>query len=891
VSQPGLFARLWTLVTRRRRLGEYDAEVSTHLDLLASDLERAGMSPADAQREARRRFGGVDRARERFRDASGFPSLDELLGDLRYSLRMIRRQAGFSLIVVLLIAIGVGANAAIFSLVHAILLQPLPYPSPERLVVVRTSIPAMAKSYPSVPVATGEFLLFQARVAAFEAMAALKPETQTLTGSGEPARVEVVRATAQLLPLLGASTVLGRSLRPDEDQDGKGNAVLLTYRCWQDRFGAARDVVGRSVTLDGKPYEIVGVLAEGVRFPRHEQLGALIGLPERLDMVRPAAFTAEERETEVGDFDWAVIGRLRQGATIAQASAQANAVTADIARQYGDKLQMNALLIPLQEQVVQQSRRGILLLGWSVAAVLLVMVVNLANLLLSRVSARTHEASIRAAIGAGRVRVARQVVLENLLLAGFGGIAGVGVAWFALRLLAVHAPEGLARLDEVRLDPTVLIFALGLSLGAGLLFSALPAWRLADAAPGGALRGTARTISTGSPALRTQGLLVTTEVALSTILLAASALLLASFSRLTGVDTGLSAARVVFANISTSLTKYPEDPARAALYDRLLSSLRQVPGISSATLVSEAPLQGEAHVRTFSTEHDTRELDRRPVVNIRFVDPGYFKAVGIVLKRGRLFDDRDRGRNVIVLNQRAAEAAWPGQDPLGRLCRQGNEHHPLLEVIGIVADTREVSLYKTPYLMAYVPYWSGETPDAVALVVKTDLPSDAIGPMVRRAVHDVDPETPVPVVRTFREAIDRAVAPDRFQLLLVGGFSFAALLLAALGIYGVPAFAVSRRTQELGIRLALGAAPGGLVRLVVRESLRPVLLGVVIGLAGAVAAGRLLQSLLFEATGIEWGPLSVVIAVVAAIALVASYIPARRVVRIDPTVAIRGIGE
>lgn len=891
MTRPGLFARLRTLVGRRRRLGEYDAEVSSHLDLLAADLERSGLSPDGARREARRQFGGVDQARERFRDASGFPSLDELSADVRYSLRMIRRQPGFALIVVLLVAIGVGANAAIFSLVNAILLRPLAYPDADRLVVVRTVIPAMARTYPSVPAAAGEVLRWQQRATAFEAIAAVKAETQTLTGAGDASRVGVVRVTAGLLPMLGAQPALGRVFRDDEDREGHEAVAMLTYQSWQQRFGGDRGILGRPITLDGKPFTVVGVLPADFHYPRNDQLGALVGLPDHLDVLRPAAFVAEERENLAGDFDWAVIGRLRPGATLAQAGAQANAVTKDIARQYGNAFAMNAEIVPLHEEIVRQSRRGILLLGWSVLAVLVVLVVNLANLLLSRVSSRVHETAVRAALGAGRVRLARQLLIENLLLAGAGGIVGLILASVALRSVAATAPESLARLDEVQLDGTVLLFGMGVSLAAGLLFSALPAWRLAGSSPQATLRGSARGMSMGVSAHRTQRLLVTAEVALSTVLLAASALLVASFARLLTVDTGLTTSRVVFANISASLTHYADDAARAALYDRLLPALRQIPGVSAATLVSEPPLQGEAHVRTFSVEHETRGLDQRPVVNIRFVDPGYFSSLGITLMKGRLFDDRDRGRHVIVVNGRTADAAWPGQNPIGRLCRQGNEHHPLLEVIGVVGDTREVSLYKSPYLMAYVPYWSEETPASVTMVLKTGMPVDAVAPLVRSAIHDVDAEIPVPLVQSFGQAIDRAVAPDRFQLMLVSGFALAAMLLAALGVYGVPAFAVARRSQELGIRLALGAAPASLVRLVLAQSLAPVAAGIMIGFVGAVGASRVLQSLLFEARGVEWGALVAVSAAVAAIALVACYIPARRVVRIDPNVAVRGIGE
>jgi putative ABC transport system permease protein len=398
-------------------------------------------------------------------------------------------------------------------------------------------------------------------------------------------------------------------------------------------------------------------------------------------------------------------------------------------------------------------------------------------------------------------------------------------------------------------------------------------------------------MSEGRPALRAQSLLVMSEVALSTTLLAASALLVASFVRLTHVDAGFSTDRIVFAGVALSPTHYPDGRARAALYDRLLTGVRRLPGITAASLASEAPLDGEAHVRTFSIEHETRRLDERPVINIRYVDPGYFKTLGITLTRGRLFEDSDRGRHVAVLNERTAATGWPELDPIGRLFREGNEHHPFCEVIGLVRDTREVSLHKAPYLMGYLPYWEDETPESAVLVLKTDLDATAATPLVVSAVHGVDREIPVPRVQTFRETVDEAVAPDRFQMMLVTGFALVAMVLAAIGVYGVPAFAVARRTREMGIRLALGAAPGALVRLVMVQSLAPVASGIALGFAGAVLASRLLEGLLFESSGIAWGALTLVSACVAAIALAACYLPARRVIGIDPTVAIRGIEE
>ena len=879
--------RFRSLLSRARRLRGFDAEIEAHLSLLEGDLERQGLSREDARREARRRFGGIDQTREAYRDASGFPALDAIAQDVRYGLRMMRRQPGFSLLIVVLVAVGVGANTAIFSLVNAILLRPLPYPHHERLVVVRSVIPAMARTYPTLPAAAGEYLLWRSRVPAFDAIAAVRPSTQTMTGRGDPARVEVCRATASLLPMLGVQPEAGRLFREDEDREGHGAVVLLGHGFWMERLGGDRSVIGQSITLDDKNYTVIGVLPRDFRFPRAGQLGSLIALPSRVDVLRPAAFTADDRDTLVGDFDWAVIGRLAPNATASQAELQLNAVQADIVRQIGEHLAFSATVIPLHEQVVGQARRGLVLLGWAVLTALLVIAVNLASLLLARVSARSQEAAIRVALGASRLRVMRQVVIENLMLAAAGGALGIAVAWIGVRMLAARAPADLPRLEDAGLDPRVLAFAVATSLLTGLLFSLLPAWRLARANPQDGLRAGGRGASETGSTLSVRATLVTVEVALSTVLVTASALLGVSFVRLVNVETGFSSDRVMFATIAPSVTRYDATTARTDLNDRLLSSLRALPDVSEASLVSEPPLGGEAHVRTVTIENDTRPIETRPVTNVRYVDPNYFHALGIQVKAGRIFGDLDRQRHVAVINERMAAANWPGRNAIGLHFREGNEKHPMLEVVGVVSDTREISLYKSPYPMIYVPYWADRVGPAATIVLKTSRPAETMVPEIRRAIWSVDPTIPVPAVATFRASIDRVVAPDRFQMLLVLGFAVSAVVLASLGIYGVPAFAVARRARELAIRLALGAAPSALVRMVVRQGLAPVAVGLVIGLAGAVIVGRLMETLLFETSGVSLWMLLAIAAGIGLVAVVACFIPARRVTRIDAVQAIR----
>jgi putative ABC transport system permease protein len=891
VTLRSLAGRLRTLVTRRRVLGDYDAQVAAHLADLAADLERSGLTPQEARLEARRQFGGLDQAREAYRDASGFPALDTLAQDVRYSLRMIRRQPVFSLIIVALVAIGIGANTAIFSLIDGVLLRPLPYPEPDRLTVVRTFIPAIAGTYPSAPVASGGFLLWQARASAFERMAAIQPETDTLTGAGTPARVEVARVTATLFPLLGVQAAVGRVFGADEDRQDHDSVVVLANGFWQDRFGGDPAAIGRRIVLNDRPYTVIGVLPRTFALPKHDQLGALSNVPSHLDIYRPAAFSDDERQNTADNFIWIVLGRLAKGATRAQAESQIDAVQADIVREtvrtlHIQPIEFKALVIPLQEQVVGRARRGLLLLAWSVGAVLLVLCVNLAALLLARVSSRTREAAIRVALGASRGRVVRQIVLENLLLAASGGLLGVLLARWTVDALVAGAPVDLPRLDEVQLNADVLTFAVALSAITGIAFSLLPAWHLARSNPQAALHATARSVSESVATHRLRRLLVTAQVALSTVLLVTAALLVASFLRLTRLDTGFDVEHVVFADLALSGRQYEADTARVQFFDRLLQRVRALPGVERVAVVSHPPLSGEAQIQTATAEHDTRALSESPMTNFRFVDPAYFGTLGIALKRGRVFDDRDRGRCVAVLNERAASAIWPGRAPLGLLFHRGGNDTPLCEVVGIVADTREVSLQKASSLIGYVPYWTSP-PWQATVVLKTGVqPASMAGPL-RQAIWGIDPGIPVPTVTTFESAVEQAVAPNRFQMLLVGAFAFCALVLASLGIYGVPAFAVARRTQELGIRLALGARPSALIRAIVSEGLLPVLLGLVLGVLGAVAAGRLVEGLLFDVSAKEPAAYAAVIAIVTGVALVACYLPARRIMRIDPVQSLR----
>jgi putative ABC transport system permease protein len=449
---------------------------------------------------------------------------------------MIRRQPGFSALVVMLVAIGVGANTAIFSLVEAILLRPLTYPHADRLVVVREVIPLKADLYPSVPASSGDFLEWRSHVPAFESLAGVAAGQQTLSGD-RPLSVSVVQATASLLPMLGAQPLIGRMFTASEDFAGQNNVVILSHHLWLERFGGSRAVLGSAITLDGIPYSIVGVLAPGLLLPHNQQLGALFTLPAQVDVFRPTAFTAEERQGYGDNFRWAAIGRLRPGVTPLQAQAQVDAVQADIMQRVtAGAFELKSLVVPLQQQMVGDTRRPLMLLAGAAAAVLLVLCVNLAGLLLTRTGSRARESAVRTALGASRGRIVRQLVLENLLLAVAGGLVGIGCAWAGLRTLIGLIPRDLPRLDEVAMSPAALAMGLGLALMTGLVFSLLPAWRLGRTDPQSTLHATRRSSSESHGTARVRRLLVVGEVALSTVLVSVAALLIASFARLTHVE-------------------------------------------------------------------------------------------------------------------------------------------------------------------------------------------------------------------------------------------------------------------------------------------------------------------------------------------------------------------
>ncbi len=881
-----LGGRLLSLLRRSRRDAELEEELRLHVDLAAQELERQGIAREEAQRRARIQIGGVERTRGQVHDAAGFVWLDTMWQDLRYACRMARRQPGWSSVVVLSVALGIGANTAIASLVEAVLVRPLTYREPDRLAVIRVVVPDLAGVYPSLPANGVAFTTWKERVTAFEGLSLIDPRTETMTGLGTPERVEVARVSTNLFSLLGTPVALGRDFTAAEEREGNDRVVILSHGFWRSRFGGDPSAIGGSLSLNGKPCTIVGVQRQSFRFPRGGQLGALVTLPPNTQVFRPMALTEEER-TSWSDFDFAAIGRLKPGVTFPQATSEIDAAQAEVVKLAGIPGTMLSAVVPLQEQMVGDARRGLVVLAAAVGAVLLLLSVNLAGLLLARSTDREREAAIRTALGASRRRVLRQLVFENLVLAVAGGVLGILLAGGLLSVMTTQMPVDLPRVDEIRLSGTGVAVAAALTLLTGVLFSLMPALRLSAAPPRAALAAGGRSLGAGTATARLRGALVSGQVALSTVLLVVAGLLVTSFVRLVSVPRGFDTEHIVLATVEPSPADYEEDARRIAFFDRLLGEFRSLPGLGATAMVSYAPLKGEGHVHTMTREHDTTPITLRPTANIRYVSPGYFAAMGIRITRGRDVSEADRGRLVMIVNDRMAQALWPGEDPIGKRVHQGDEEKPVLEVVGTVADTREVALRRDPVLMGYVPYFGRRVPQSATLVMRTNVDPASLAPAIRATAWKVDGTLPPPEIRSLRQVADDAVSPERFQMLLVGVFAVSALLLAALGIYGVPSYVVARRTQELGLRLALGASPSDLQRLVIGQGLRPVALGLLLGLVGALAVGRFVAGLLFDVTPYDLTTLVSVVAVIGVVAVVACYVPARRATRIEPMSALR----
>jgi putative ABC transport system permease protein len=812
-----------------------------------------------------------------------------MLFDVRYALRTLARNPGFAAVAILTLALGIGANTAIFTVFNGILLHPLPYPHPERLVAVQEVVPKFEKYGATLPVNSWHFREWRKHNRSFDQLALVSEVDFTLTSGGEPVRLVGARVSSSLFPMLGIQAALGRTFLEEEDQPGHDRVMVISDRLWTNQFHRDPAIVGSKIVLDGQPYEVVGVLAPATRIPTDGQLYSMARGSVTEDIWKPFAISDDELSI-MGDFDYGCVGRLKPGVSVAQATSDLNAVQNTISQSMADKTVMRVSLTVLQEQITGSSRANLTLLLAATGAVLLIVVVNLANLLLARAAGRAKELAVRAAIGAGMGRLIRQMLTESLILALAGGALGVLAAEWALQAIVLKAPLDIPGLPYIHMDFAALAFVALVSIASGVLFGVLPAWRTAHADPQLALTSAGRGI-TDRGGGRMRSLLIAAEVALSAVCLVAGGLLLNSFVRLIHVDTGFRPDHAIAMELSLPDARYPDRDARGRFVKPLLERIEALPGVVAAGINNRGPLSGiGSNLGLWVEGVDMPALDR-PAVDYRCISPDYLRAVGIPLVSGRLIAEQDRGRRVGLVSQKTAQRMWPAQNPIGRRFQLGGGDNFVADpdawvtVIGVVGDVRSI-LSKTPNMTVYLPYWQRDRAD-FALVVRTAMDPLAIAPALRSAIHGLDRELVVPRPHTLADVVDASVRQRRFQMALVLAFAIAALLLAAIGVYGVVSQSVMQRTKEIGIRLALGAPRPHLWMTIARHGLTPVIAGLVVGMAGAVVATRSIAGLLFGVPSTDPATYSAVIGVLLLSGLLACWIPARRAARIDPLEALR----
>jgi putative ABC transport system permease protein len=809
--------------------------------------------------------------------------MEALWQDLRHGIRLLRRNPGFTAVAAGAPALGIGATSAIFSVVNSILLQPLPYESPQELVVVWEQ--SLERSLPTMYASPPNYQDWQSEGTALEAIGAYNEKRFFLDLDGETDALFGAEVTASLHHVLGVDPVGGRLFEPDDDVPGAAPVALLSHRLWQSRFGGDTDAIGQSIRIDGRLHTIAGVMPAGFEFPP-PIIEEGTASTRQADIWIP--FARDFRNGNRGAHFLTVIGRLRDDEAIARAQAEMRALASRLADQYPDSNEdWSVVLVPLEEQVVGEVRAQLLVLFGSVALVLLIACVNVANLLLAKGAARQRELAVRAALGAGRARLARQLLTESLLLSVLGGALGLVLAVVGLRFIVRMAPPNVPRLGEAGLDATVVLFTVAVSLLTGLFFGLVPALRRRSAELGQSLREGGRSGGEGRQGGRLRSTLVAAEVAMSLVLLVGAGLLIQSLVRLRTVDMGFEARNAVTMRVSLPETRYQEVSDRVAAFRSLEARLAALPAVEASGFIYDVPLAADRQGTGFVFEGEADPTpDMYRGANFSMVTPGYFDAMAIRLVSGRPFEDRDRSdsEEVLIVNETFARTYLPADDPFGRRLMV---HGSARRIVGVVADVRHNTLREESTPTMYVPYaqvpWSG----GLSMVVRSRTAGEALLTLLRAEVRRFDPALPVYDLKPMEAVLAASLGRERFATFTMGVFSLVALLLATVGIYGVISYSVSRRTHETGIRMALGAESSDVLRLVIGQGMRPVLVGAGLGLAASALLARTLGGLLYGVGATDPATLGAVVAILLAVSLSAIAVPARRATRVDPVVALR----
>ena len=871
------------------REAEIVEELSLHLEEQFEDALRRGANEDEAGRAALRdlelpdSLGQGMKYVEPIQMGTGRKSnmLADLGQDIHYGLRMLRKNPGFTAIAVIALALGIGANSAIFSVVNAILLKPLPYKNPDQLVMIWEE--ATHLGFPKDTPPPANFIDWRQQATVFDGMAATSYRSFNLTGVGEPERLDGRRVSANLFDFLGVKPIVGRTFVPEEDKPG-AKVVLLNESLWQRRFGGDRSVIGRTLNLNGEPYTVIGVLPHSVRLPSQGNWRDQVWVP--------IAFSPEEAANR-GSHYLEVIARMKPDVTLSKAQAEMDTIAARLAKQYPDvNARRGAVVKPLHEEIIGNMKSALLILLGAVAFVLLIACANVANLLLARAAVRQKEIALRLALGANRARLIKQLVVESILLSLIGGAVGLGLAYYGLDVLTRFIPKDVAHADTIAIDGKVLLFTLAVAVVTGLVFGLAPAAQASRFNLNETLKEGGRDSAAGVRGKRLRSSLVIAEVATSFILLIGAGLLINSFFHLRNLDPGFRADHLLALNVDLAEARYPDPQRRTAFFDELKRRLQNLPGVQSAAVAGNLPFTYNGDSMGIAVQGiPDPPIDEWPDVIYRTVGPEYFATMGIPVVRGRDFNDRDSLDTTlaVVISEKTARHYWPNEDAIGKHLKPGstNSDVPWFTVIGVVKDVRQNDFIAEPKMQMYFSYRQLKDLIPNALVLRTSVDPLSLATSARNTIWGVDKDQPVANIDSMEHIVAGAVARQRFSTLLLTIFAGLALVLAAVGIYGVMSYSVAQQTREIGVRIALGAGRGDVLKMTVKQALKLVGVGLVCGVIVAFVLTRVMASQLFGTSATDPTTFLSIALIQLAVALLASYIPALRATQVDPAIALR----
>jgi len=873
--------RLRSLLKRNQVEQDLSEELRYHLEQKTREYSTADLTLEEAHRKALREFGGVELSKENCRDSRRVNFLETLAQDIRFAFRLLPKSPGFAAIAILTLALGIGASTAVFSLVEGILLKPLPYPNPDRIVLPElVSPPGVNLGSEYFPWAQIQFRLLTRESHPFEFVGAFQNDSFNLTGSGEPSFLDGFRASTEFFPAIGVVPALGRAFTAEEDQPGHEYEVILSDRLWRERFSSRGDILGRAVYLNGYAYTVVGVMAPGFEFPRAEEMPSSFNFPSEPQLWVPLAVAAQPKG---GPSELAVIGRLKPGVSLEQAQAAMDLVTKRAEERDPQwKGWFNTRLVPLTRQVAGDTQRPFGLMLGAVGIVLLIACSNVANLVLARSLGRNREFTLRAALGASRSRLVRQLLTESLLIAIAAGAFGTLVAHVGIDFVKAYGPSNIPRLREVRLDPLVFAFALCVSLATGILFGLAPAFGATRKDLASSLKEGGRS-SAGTPV---------SQVALALVLVVSAGLLTRTFFRLLGANGGFNPLRVLTFQLPLPASKYVDQNHIVVFYQSALSRLRSIPGVESAGIGETVPMGGEGESTVIRMpDHPVGSQKEMPFANYTIISPGYLSSIGTPVLRGRDFLESDIADStpVALVNVAMEKKYWPSQGALGKQVGPGSSRYPLMTIVGVVPDVKHISLREETIPEIFVIYTQKQWPSMLNMrvAVRTKVDPASMTESVRAAIHSGDPDLPLAKIATLTTLVNDSLSQPRFAMLLLAAFSLLALLLASIGMYGVISYAVAQRLQEIGIRMALGAERRNVFGMVLGQGARLAGLGIAIGLLVALGVTRLMSSFLYGIESTDPFTFAAVSLLLLATALLACYLPARRATRVDPMVALR----